>query len=70
MQAKAVVISVISNTALVDWSGATPDQTSLIGHSFIANSSYTLKGITNIKQFKGIDYTASSASTINATFYF
>lgn len=68
--AKAALISVISNTALVAFDGGKPDQTALVGHSLPANSSLTLTDINAIKAFKCVDYVSASASTLNITLYF
>lgn len=68
--AKAVLVSVTANTALVDYDGGKPDQTALVGHSLPANSSLTITDVNAIRNFKVIDYAAGSASVINATFYF
>lgn len=68
--AKAALISVIANTALVAFDGGKPDQTALVGHSLPANSSLTLTDINAIKAFRCVDYTAASASTLNITLYF
>ncbi len=70
MQAKAALISVITNTALINLAGGKPDQTALIGHSMIANSSIVLRNIEAIRRFKCVDYTASSASVLNITYFF
>ena len=70
MQAKAALVSVITNTALINLAGGKPDQTALIGHSMIANSSIVLRNIEAIRRFYCVDYTASSASVVNATYFF
>ena len=70
MYAKCALVCVITNTALVDVIGGTPDQTSLIGIPMVANSSILLKDINQIRQFKIIDYVASSASIAQVTYFF
>ncbi len=70
MEAKAALILVLASTALCDWSGAIPDQTSLIGIPLTVNSSIVLRDTNDIKQFKAIDYTAGSASTLQVKLYF
>lgn len=68
--AKTCLILILSNTALIDIMGATPDQTQLNGISLPANSTMLIKDINAIRNFKCIDYTAGSASTVQALFYF
>jgi len=70
MMAKAALICVYAQTALVDISGGTPNQTQLSGIPMAAASSMLLKDIGAIRSFKCIDYTASSASTVQITFFF
>ena len=70
MKARAMLINVYANTALCAWTGGKPDQTALIGQSMVANSSYVLTDINDIRNFKCVDYTASSASIVQLTFYF
>lgn len=69
-QAKSALISVITNTALVLYTGGKPDQTALVGHSLPANSSLTLTDTNQIKNFKCVDRVAGSASELNVTLYF
>ncbi len=68
--AKAALISVYANTELVCFDGGTPDQTALIGQPMAAASSIVLSDINAIKAFKTLDYTASSAGIVQATFFF
>jgi len=68
--AKAALVSVYANTELVCFDGSTPDQTALIGQPMAAASSIILSDINAIKAFKTIDYTASSAGIVQATFFF
>jgi hypothetical protein len=68
--AKAVEIICQTNTNLFSVSGATPDQTSLIGIVLPAASSIMIQDINDIKNFKCIDYTNLSASVIQAQFWF
>jgi hypothetical protein len=74
MQAKCALVCVITNTALVDIVGGTPDQTSLIGIPLVASStienSIFLKDSNEIMKFKVIDYVAQSASTVQVTYFF
>lgn len=70
MQAKAALVSVYANTALTAYDGSKPDQTTLTGQPMVANSSILLRNINQIIAFKTIDYTASSASVANITYYF
>lgn len=70
MWAQCALVCVITNTALVDIIGGTPDQTSLIGVPMVANSSILLKDINQIRQFKCIDYVASSSSIVQVTYFF
>ncbi len=70
MDAKSALVVVYANTALVGLTGGKPDQTALIGTPMPANSSYIIRGITEIKNFKCIDYTAASASILQVTYFF
>lgn len=70
MSAKSALVVVYANTALSDWTGGRPDQTALIGTPMVANSSVRLKSYDEIKNFKTVDYTASSASISQVLFYF
>jgi len=68
--AKAALVSVYAQTALVSLTGAIPDQTALIGQPMAAASSIILSDINEIIAFKCIDYASGSASNIQATFFF
>jgi prophage DNA circulation protein len=68
--AKAALVSAYANTELVCFDGSTPDQTALVGQPMAAASSIILADINQIRNFKAIDYTASSAGIIQATFFF
>jgi len=70
MLTKAILVSVYANTALCDWNGSTPDQTSLIGQPMVANSSIMIQDANSIRSFKCIDYATGSASVVQVTFYF
>ena len=70
LNAKAILVSVIAQTALADWDGGKPDQTLLTGHSLVANSSIVIADEQAIKNFKVIDYANNTASTVNVTVYF
>ena len=70
MMAKAALVSVLTNTELVTFDGSIPDQTSLIGQPMAAASSIILQDINQIRNFYCIDYTASSAGIVQATFFF
>lgn len=70
MSAKAALVCVYANTALINTQGGNPDQTALIGMPMVANSSYILRDINEIKAFKCLDYTAASVSIVQVTFYF
>lgn len=69
-QAKAALVSVYAQTALVAVTGGKPDQTALVGQPMAAASSWLLRSINQIKNFRCVDYTAASASTIQVTFFF
>ena len=68
--AKSILVSVITQTALVGWDGMLPDQTSLTGHSMVANSSIVIQDINAIRNFRCIDYANGSATVVNVTCYF
>ncbi len=70
MSAKAALVCVYANTALINNQRGKPDQTALIGIPMVANSSYILRDMNEIKTFKCIDYVAASASIVQVTFYF
>jgi hypothetical protein len=69
-EAKFVWIHVYANTALCAYNGSTPDQTALVGSAIEAQESIFLSDANNIRNFKCIDYTASSASVVTVTCYF
>ena len=66
----AALVNVYAQTALVDISGAKPDQTALVGQHIQAGGNWMLRDVKAIRNFKCVDYTASSASTIQVTFFF
>jgi hypothetical protein len=70
MTAKAALVSVYAQTALVDVTGGKPDQTALTGQPMAAGSSWILRNRDQIKQLKVIDYTAGSASTVQVTLFY
>ena len=70
MSAKAALVCVFANTALINTQGGKPDQTALIGMPMVANSSYILRDMNEIKTFKCIDYVAASVSIVQVTYYF
>jgi len=70
MTARAMRVTVAAQTALCSWQGGRPDQTALMGTAFPAVSTTVFTDIDAIRQFKCVDYTAGSASTLNVTFYF
>lgn len=70
-QAKAVMINVLNNEALMTIDGSTPDQTYLLGTSILpADEELYLFDPNEIRNAKFIDYTSGSASTIQVTCYF
>ena len=68
--AKAALVVVYANTALVDWTGGKPNQTALIGTPMVANSSVLLRNYHDIANFKCVDYTSGSASIVQVKFFF
>jgi hypothetical protein len=68
--AKAMLVNVITNAALVTWDGSRPDQTQLTGVTMNAGSSILLKDINSIKNFKFIDRVSGSASVVELVCYF
>ncbi len=70
MTAKVALIEVYGNTALCDWIGAIPDQTSLIGIPLASLMSIVLRDTNSINYFKCIDYVAGSASAVQVKLYF
>ena len=70
MTAKVALIEVYGNTALCDWIGGTPDQTSLIGIPLASLMSVALRDSNSINNFKVIDYVSGSASAVQVTLYF
>ncbi len=70
MEARAALISVFANTALVSWTRGKPDQTALIGQPMAANSSVLLTDMNDIRNIKVVDYVSGSASVVNITYHF
>ncbi|RPH73227.1 hypothetical protein EHM76_05595 [bacterium] len=70
VDAKAALVVVYANTALVGLTGGKPDQTALIGTPMVANSSYICRNIEEIKNFKCVDYASGSASILQVTYFF
>lgn len=70
MIARCAQIGTFDNTALVDWTGAKPDQTSKIGTYLVANSYLPLKDINGIRNFKCIDLIPGSASILQIKYFF
>jgi len=68
--ATAALINVYAQTALVDISGAKPDQTALVGQPIAAGGNWMLRDPKAIRSFKCVDYTSGSASTIQCTFFY
>jgi hypothetical protein len=66
----SALVSVYAQTALVNVTGAKPDQSQLGGQPMAAGSSWVLRGYEAIKNFKAIDYTSGSASTVQITFFY
>jgi len=69
-EAQAALITVLANTVLINIDGGNPDQSSLVGIPLAAGTSIILQDETAIRNFKCIDYVASSASNINVALYF
>jgi hypothetical protein len=70
MSAQSAIVSVEAQTALVSVTGGKPDQTALVGHQLAAGSSWQLYNRDQIKNFRCVDKTAGSASTLQVTFFF
>jgi hypothetical protein len=68
--AKAALVVIYANTALVGITGGKPDQTALIGTPMVANSSLLLRNQEAIRNFKVVDYASGSASIAQVDFYF
>ncbi len=68
--AKCALVSVLTNTELVDFGGGIPDQTALVGLPIKDGSSILLRSIGDIIRFKAIDYVASSAGVVNIQYFF
>ena len=72
--AKCALVVVTANTALINLDGGIPDQSSLVGLPMYASStvqsSIILRDINEIKKFKVIDYTASTAGYTWVTYFF
>jgi len=69
-QAQAALVIIYAYTALISITGATPDQTALVGTPMVANASILLRNYEAMVNFKTIDYTASSASIAQIDFFF
>ena len=68
--ATSALVNVYAQTALVDISGGKPDQTALVGQPIAAGGNWMLRDPKAIRNFKCVDYTASSASTIQISFFY
>jgi hypothetical protein len=68
--ARAAIVTAITNTALIDWSGAKPDQNSLMGWPVAAGSGIILTNVEAIKSLKIIDRVSGSASVVHVSCYF
>ena len=68
--ATSMLVNVYAQTALVDISGAKPDQTALVGQPIAAGGNWMLRDPKAIRNFKCVDYTAASASTLQVTFFY
>lgn len=66
----AALVNVYANTALVAVNGLKPDQTALVGQPMAAGSSWVLRSVDEIINFKCVDYTAGSASIVHVGLYF
>ena len=69
-EARAAQIQACDQTVLACWDGSTPDQTLLYGMKLAANTVVVLTNYDSIRNFKFVDYTAASVSTVRAIFYF
>ena len=70
--AKAMLVSVVDNSAILSWTGAKPAQAATVhvGQEFTANSSIIIQDANSIRKFKCIDHTSGSASNIQVVYYF
>jgi len=68
--AKCALVTVLTNTELVDLDGGIPDQTALAGLPMKDGSSILLRDIEEIINFKAIDYAASSAGAVGIQYFF
>ena len=68
--ARAALVSVSAQTALVGVTGGKPDQTALVGQPMASGSSWVLRNATQIKNLKVVDNVAASASTVQVTLFF
>ena len=68
--AKCALVTVLTNTELVDMDGGLPDQTTLAGIPMKDGSSILLRDIEEIINFKAIDYVASSAGIVGIQYFF
>jgi len=68
--ARFALVTCTAQTALVNINGGIPDQTALVGIPIWANSVLPLHDAAQMAAFKVIDYTASSASTVQIEFFF
>ena len=68
--ATAALVNVYANTALVDISGAKPDQTALVGQPIASGGNWMLRDAAAIRNFKCVDYTSGSASALQCSFFY
>ena len=69
-KAKAALVTAYAQTALCEVDGGKPDQSALVGVPLVAGSAWLLQDHDSIANFKCVDYTAASASTLQIKFYF
>ncbi len=67
--AKAALVIVYAQTALVGITGGKPDKTALIGTPMVANSSIVLRNHEAIRNFKCVDY-STAGSILQVDFFF
>lgn len=69
-QAKAALITVLDNIALIELAGNTPDQSAQMGIPYEPFERRILADINEIKNFKVVDYNRNAPTTIHVQYFF
>lgn len=70
MQARAAIVTVLDNIALIECGGNTPDQSAKMGIPYEPFERFILSDINEIKNFYVIDYNRNAPTTIHVQYFF